>query len=290
MRALHGPADRRDDLLLREEPLPAPEEVVERQRRVLHQTLHASPSVRQRPDCRLRPMDETGEARRIPLVWLLAPVAVMTALGYLGDILGPKLINDQPLLQIFLNPKNRWLLLASPQVDVIPFFLVGFTRLVLTDPLAFVLGRPVRRRGDRLGREADGRLGRLGPQDRARLRRVAPLVILVAPSFNWCVLAGANRMRVRVFVTLNLIGTVARLALFRMAGDAFRDEIQDVLERRAALPVVAGRPVVPRRRRHGHALRRHRDARGAGRGDRGARGSTLVEGDDVPEETAPREP
>ena len=175
-------------------------------------------------------MDQTRETRRIPLVWLLAPVAVMTALGYLGDIIGPRLINDQPLLQIFLNPKNRWLLLASPQIDVVPFFLVGFTRLVLTDPLAFVLGRQY---GDAAISWVEKQMGDsrgLVRKAEAIFGRVAPLVILIAPSFNWCVLAGANRMRVRVFVALNLVGTVARLALFRVAGDAFREEIQDVLE------------------------------------------------------------
>lgn len=175
-------------------------------------------------------MELTREERRIPLVWLLAPVAVMTGLGYLGDIIGPKLINDQPLLQIFLNPKNRWLLLASPQVEAIPFFLVGFTRLVLTDPLAFVLGRQY---GEAAISWVEKQMGDSNGWVRKVERwfgKVAPVVILIAPSFNWCVLAGANRMRVWVFLTLNLIGTVGRLLLFRLAGDAFREEIQDVLE------------------------------------------------------------
>ena len=173
---------------------------------------------------------EQREPRRIPLLWLLVPYVVVVAVGYVGDIIGPKLIVDHPLLQIFINPRNRWLLLAAPQVDAVPFFIVGFVRLVLTDPIAYVLGWQY---GDAAIRWAEKKMG----DDVGIIKTVerwfgkaAPLVILIAPSFYWCVLAGAARMKPRVFISLNVIGTIGRLILFRMAGDAFRDELEDVLE------------------------------------------------------------
>ena len=173
---------------------------------------------------------EQREPRRIPLLWLLVPYVIVVAVGYVGDIIGPKLIVDHPLLQIFINPRNRWLLLAAPQVDVVPFFIVGFFRLVLTDPIAYVLGWQY---GDAAIRWAEKKMG----DDVGIIKTVerwfgkaAPLVILIAPSFYWCVLAGAARMKPRVFISLNVIGTIGRLILFRMAGDAFRDELEDVLE------------------------------------------------------------
>src|SRR3712207_8148072 len=43
-----------------------------------------------------------------------------------------RLITERPLLQMFLNPRNRYLILASVQVDLVPFFVVGFLRLTLT--------------------------------------------------------------------------------------------------------------------------------------------------------------
>jgi len=55
-------------------------------------------------------------------------------------------------------------------------------------------------------------------------------VILIAPSFNWCVLAGASRMNPRLFVALNITGTIGRLVLFRLAGDAFEDQLDSVLD------------------------------------------------------------
>lgn len=167
--------------------------------------------------------------RRIPLPWLLGPYAVMVVLSYVGDVVGPSLIVEHPLWQIFLNPRNRWLLLASPQVDAVPFFVVGFVRLVLTDPIAYLLGWQY---GDAALAWVEKKMG----DENGFVRRVerwfgkvAPLVILIAPSFNWCVLAGATRMKVRLFVALNVVGTAGRLVLFRVAGDAFRDELEDVL-------------------------------------------------------------
>jgi membrane protein DedA with SNARE-associated domain len=37
-------------------------------------------------------------------------------------------------------------------------------------------------------------------------------------------------MKPRLFITLNVIGTIGRLVLFRVAGAAFRDELDDVLD------------------------------------------------------------
>ena len=174
-------------------------------------------------------MDER-EPRRIPLPWLLAPYAVMVVLGYIGDIVGPSLINSSPLLQIFINPRNRWLLLASPQLDAIPFFVVGFIRLILTDPIAYILGWQY---GDAAISWVEKKMGDEGGWIRKVERwfgKVAPLVILIAPSFNWCVLAGASRMRPRLFIALNVTGTIGRLVLFRIAGEAFREQLEDILE------------------------------------------------------------
>jgi membrane protein DedA with SNARE-associated domain len=179
----------------------------------------------------------TGEAtaaatpRRVPLALLLTPYVALVVAGYAGDILGPHLITTHPLLQMFLNPRNRYLLLASPHVDALAFFVVGFFRLVLTDPIGFVIGWQY---GDaaiawaekQTGAESSGAVRTI----ERWFNKAAPVVIFIAPSFFWCVLAGAARMRVRVFVALNVAGTVARLILFRMAGDAFRDQLDTILD------------------------------------------------------------
>lgn len=175
-------------------------------------------------------MDEERAPRRIPLVWLLVPFVLSTIAGYVGDIVGPRLINDHPLAQIALNPRNRWLLLAAPQLDAVSFFVVGFFRLVSTDPMAFLIGWQY---GDQAIAWVEKKMGDETGLVRKIERwfgKIAPLVILVAPSWNWCVLAGAARMKPQLFVALNLTGTIGRLALFWVAGDAFKDQLEDVLE------------------------------------------------------------
>jgi membrane protein DedA with SNARE-associated domain len=178
-------------------------------------------------------MDGTPPAtapRRIPLPWLITPIAVMSVAGIVADAIGPTLVTHHPLLQIFLNPRNRYLLLAAPQIDIVPFFVVGFVRLLLTDPLYFLLGRQY---GDAALKWTDANAGSMAPL----IRRVEGwfgkagwLIVLVAPSGNMCLLAGSAGMKVKRFWALNITGTIIRLSLFRLAGDAFRDELTTLLE------------------------------------------------------------
>lgn len=172
----------------------------------------------------------TDEDRRIPLPWLITPIVVLTVLGSVADIAGPKLVTEHPLLQMFLNPRNRYLLLASPQVGAVEFFVVGFLRLVLTDPIGFILGRQygeaaLKWAGDKMG---DG--GRLIETLRRWFSTAGPVIILVAPNLYMCLLAGASRMRMRTFLIMNVTGTLGRLILIRLAGDAFNSELESVLE------------------------------------------------------------
>jgi membrane protein DedA with SNARE-associated domain len=169
------------------------------------------------------------ERRRIPLPWLITPIVVLSVAGTVGDIMGPRLIDDHPLWMMFLNPRTRWLLLASPQVAAVPFFVVGFLRLVLTDPIFYILGIQY---GDGALRWMEEKMGDGGRFIRAVKRwfaKAGPLIILIAPSGYLCLFAGFSRMSLRVFVTMNVVGTIGRLILFRIAGEAFRDELLDVV-------------------------------------------------------------
>jgi membrane protein DedA with SNARE-associated domain len=171
-----------------------------------------------------------GVSRPWPLPLLLVPIVTAMVLAMVGDVIGPTLINEHPLWQITINPRNRWMLLAAPQVDVWEFFVVGFARLVAIDPLFYVLGV---QHGDRALRWAERKLGDDGGFVRkleGGFGKAAPGIVLVAPNGYVCLLAGAAGMRARTFLALNVVGTLGRLALFRAAGEAFRDQLFDVLE------------------------------------------------------------
>lgn len=171
-------------------------------------------------------------ARRIPLPFLLVPFAIAAGASVLADWIWPTLVNDHPLLLIGLSSKNRFLLLTAPQLGIVAFFVVGFLRLIITDPLTYLLGRHygdsalswIERKtskaavGQSLIRKAERQFG-----------RAAPLFILIAPSALWCLLAGATRMKVWVFVSCNVVGTIGRLVLFWVAAEALREPLEDVL-------------------------------------------------------------
>ena len=173
---------------------------------------------------------EKERERRVPLPVLLVPIVAAMVVAMIGDVIGPTLINEHPLWQINLNPRNRWLLLAASQVAAWPFLIVGFVRLVAIDPLFYLLGL---QHGDAALRWAERKLG----DEAGLVRRIehwfgraAPAVVLVAPNGYVCLLAGATGMRVRTFLVLNVVGTIGRLTLFLVAGAAFRDQLLDVLE------------------------------------------------------------
>jgi membrane protein DedA with SNARE-associated domain len=173
--------------------------------------------------------EQTAEGqRRIPLAVLVTPIVILSVLGTVADVIGPGLINERPLLQMFLNPRNRYLLLASPQVDAVTFLVVGFTRLVLTDPLFYLLGAQY---GDGALRWAERKMGDTGfiAGLERFFGRFGSAIVLVAPSGYMCLLAGAAGMSVRRFVALNVTGTLGRLLLFRFLGEAFKDELFAVL-------------------------------------------------------------
>ncbi len=167
----------------------------------------------------------TQPRRRIPLPILLTPIVVLTVVSMVADVIGPGLISERPLLQMFLNPRSRYLVLASPQVDAVPFFGVGFLRLVLTDPLFYLLGVQY---GEAALRWAETKLGDDGGFIRGAERffaRFGSIIILLAPSGYLCLLAGAAGMRPRRFIVLNVVGTVGRLVALRLLGEAFDDEL-----------------------------------------------------------------
>jgi membrane protein DedA with SNARE-associated domain len=190
---------------------------------------------------------EDGQAlrRRIPLRFLIAPIVVLAAASIVSDWFWPKLVVDHPLLLIALNAKNRYLLLVAPQVGMLAFFVVGFARLVISDPLMYLIGRQygetaltwIERKTGSTERPGGGWLRKA----ERLFGRAAPLVILVAPSGFWCMMAGAARMRVSVFVTFNVVGTIGRLALFWYTADAFSDQLEGMLDgiARLQMPLIA---------------------------------------------------
>jgi membrane protein DedA with SNARE-associated domain len=158
------------------------------------------------------------------------PLVALVVGGYIGDALAPELVANHPAWLLALNPRNRNLILVTNQLDAVTYYTVGFIRLVLSDPLWFLLGYWY---GDAAVAWMEKRTRTWGQM----LRRVQELfnkasypLIFIAPNNFICLFAGAAGMPVRVFIALNITGTAARLWVFRQFGDAFQKPIDNVVE------------------------------------------------------------
>lgn len=166
--------------------------------------------------------------RKRTLVVLLVPVVATSAMSLTGTALAPALLADHPLALVALNPVLRHLLLATGSVDALPFFAVALCRLFAPDTFYFLIGRG-------WGRDAvdwiERRSGGAGKAVRLLERtfaRAGLALVFVAPAGLVCVLAGAARMRLWLFVAVDLLGTFTALVLVRLFGAALADPIEIV--------------------------------------------------------------
>lgn len=165
---------------------------------------------------------------RHTLKLLVIPVIFLVICTNVANVMWPTLQDSHPLVLIALSSINRYLILVSDDLDALSYYGVGTLRLLVSDPLFFLLGYWY---GDRALAWMDERSPTYGPMLRRFQnlfgRAAWPLVVL-APNNYICLLAGAAGMRVSVFFLCNLVGTLGRLYLIRVLGATFSSPIDSV--------------------------------------------------------------
>jgi membrane protein DedA with SNARE-associated domain len=171
------------------------------------------------------------------------PLAALVVISNVGDALAPTLVDTHPAWLIALNARNRNLVLVSNYVDAWTFYGIGVVRLLISDPLFFLLGYWY---GDAAVRWMERRTrtwGSILRQFEGWFGKAAYPIIFIAPNNVFCLFAGASGMPVRAFVALNVSGTVFRLWLIRRFGEAFESPIDDLVgwigDNRAILLVIS---------------------------------------------------
>lgn len=150
---------------------------------------------------------------------------INVAAGWIGDLFLSFLVNENDLALIALSPRDRNLALASISLDFVPFFVVGFVRLVFFDPWSYLLGFWY---GDRALAWIARRSKTYGPlMDDATggFRRWAAPLIILFPNNVVCMMAGASGIGVGMFIALNAFGTTMRLILIRQFGNIFSGQL-----------------------------------------------------------------
>jgi membrane protein DedA with SNARE-associated domain len=178
--------------------------------------------------------DATAPARPRPsrrtLTMIVTPIIVLVVASWIGDASAAYLVDHHPLWLMALNARNRNLLLVTNYVDTIPYYLVGTLRLLLSDPLFYLLGYLYGDAGVKWMEAKAPTYGKL-MRSAERFFSIAtyPLVFL-APNNFICLFAGAAGMSIPVFLVLNVSGTIVRLYVLRVTGDIFDEPIQNVLD------------------------------------------------------------
>lgn len=159
-----------------------------------------------------------------------APIIGLIVLSNVGDALAPELVNSHPLTLLAMNARNRNLVLVTNNLDPLSYYLVGTLRLLLADPLFFLLGHWYGNTAIEWMEERTKSFGKLMRQMEGWFARGAYPVVFIAPNQYICLFAGAAGMSVPGFLIANVSGTVVRLFLIRRLGETFEAPLDDLLE------------------------------------------------------------
>src|SRR5439155_17782783 len=166
---------------------------------------------------------------RRTLVLLVGPIVVLWIVGTIANALTPWLLSHHPLALIWLEPRNRNLVAASPRVDTLPFVVAGVVRRVSSDPLFFIVGHLYGEAGVRWIERKMGEGGVAIRWVERWFKRASWPMVFLFPGALVCVLAGATGMGIVTFAALNLCGTIAIVVALRVLADHIRGPVDALL-------------------------------------------------------------
>ena len=160
---------------------------------------------------------------------IIGVIIVLVVGGWVGDATAGYLVDHHPLWLIALNARNRNLVLVVNHVDAAAYFVVGTLRLLLSDPLFYILGYFY---GDAAIKWMERQAPTYGRMMRGAERwfgvAAYPLVF-IAPNNYICLFAGAAGMSIPMFVALNVTGTIFRLWILQVIGNIFDKPIDSLI-------------------------------------------------------------
>lgn len=157
-------------------------------------------------------------------------IGILVVANLVGSALMTTLARDHPAVLLSLNSTNRVLGVTTNQLDATSYYGIGAARLLVADPLFFILGMWY---GDAAIRWVERKWSSQGEVlrmlERGFDKAAYPLVFL-APNNIICLLAGASAMPLAAFVAVNVAGTLTRLFLIRQAGEALESPLDGLLD------------------------------------------------------------
>ena len=162
---------------------------------------------------------------------LVAFTSCLFVIGTIGTNIGPALVDDRPLLVLFLSSRSRNLFGSVPFIDPLPFFIVGFFRLLVAAIALFYVGRLFGERALRWTEAQVGEMPRIYRWTERATLRIGWLAAFLMPGSNIvCLLLGHLKLDPRKFIPAVASGIVFRLVVMWFGGKLFEDQIRAALD------------------------------------------------------------
>ncbi len=161
---------------------------------------------------------------------LIAFTSVLFAAGTIGTNIGPALVDNHPLLVLILSARNRVLFASVPYMDPLPFFIVGFFRLMAAAVVLYFVGQIYGHRALRWTEAQVGEMPRIYRWTERATVRAGWLAVVLMPGSNIvCLLVGHLGMARAKFFACITSGIVLRLIIMWFGGKAFESQIRTSL-------------------------------------------------------------
>ncbi len=178
----------------------------------------------------------TSTAHELPAVsanarrFVLIASGLLFTLGTIGSNLGPAWVDEHPAAVLALSSRNRNLFGSVPYIDIVPYALIGFTRMFVAGMALFFLGRWYGERAIAWTEKQAGELPALYHWFARAMDRAGWLVVIVfcASNLVW-MMAGHRRMNPRHYAALLAVGIAIRLSILWAGGQAFEEQIRSFL-------------------------------------------------------------
>ena len=178
-------------------------------------------------DASMAPTQRRLSKRSVSLI--IGIIIVLVIGGWIGDASAPYLVDHHPLWLIALNARNRNLVLVVNHVDALSYYVVGTFRLLLSDPLFYLLGYFYGDASIKWMERQAPTYGRMMRSAEKWFGVAAYPLVFIAPNNYICLFAGAAGMSIPTFLFLNVTGTIARLWVIQVVGNIFDKPIDAVI-------------------------------------------------------------
>ena len=161
---------------------------------------------------------------------VLTFTSLLFVMGTIGSNIGPALVDERPQLVLLLASRNRNLFGSVPYIDLMPYLLIGFTRVFVAGIALYLVGRWY---GARALGWVEGNMGELPAiyrwVERAVDKAGNAALVLMPGSNIVCLLLGHRRMPPKRFVPLLMLGIAIKLAVLWQGGKIFESQIRAFL-------------------------------------------------------------